>query len=129
MYALKAIETKYHGPTNTRGSRHSAKAEGGHRIMVCAPMELGIVECHAYAAKQLAEKLGWTGRWYIGGTKAGYVFVCLPVSTLAATDGNSTFAFTVEEEVDINPFRTIVFDECPVTCMVRSHEHGPKEQE
>ena len=98
MYALKAIETKYHGPTNFRGSRHSAKAEGGHRIMVDVPMEThSVVECHAYAARQLAEKLGWTGRWYIGGTKAGYVFVCVP-HFADGNDDNSPFVFTVADK-------------------------------
>jgi hypothetical protein len=89
MYALQAIETKYHGPTNYRGSRHSARAEAG-RIIVSAPMELGVVESHAYAARKLAEKMGWAGRWYAGGTRTGYVFVCIPAW---ADQDHGTFAF------------------------------------
>lgn len=94
MYALQAIETKYHGPTNFRGSRHSARAEAG-RILVSCPSELNVVECHAYAARKLAEKLGWQGRWHMGGTKAGYVFVCVPEW---ATDDNGTLAFVTTVE-------------------------------
>lgn len=95
MYACKAIETRYHGPTNTRGSRHSARADGGHRIMVSAPPELGVVESHAYAARKLAEKLEWTGRWFVGGMpRGGYIFVLVPKW---ATDDNGTLAFVLED--------------------------------
>lgn len=95
MFALKAIETKYHGPTNFRGSRITARAEGGHHVTVSYPHQLSGAACHAYAARQLAEKLGWAGKWHVGGLpKGGYVFVlvCGPV------DGHGTEAFTVAEK-------------------------------
>lgn len=94
MYALQAIETKYHGPTNFR---ITARAEAG-RITVSYPCELSGVACHAYAAQKLAEKLGWTGNWHAGGTKTGYVFVCVLAPVGPA---NGTLAFTVTEEPNI----------------------------
>lgn len=73
----KAIETKYLGPTNTRGSRIKAAAEGGLNVTVSYEHALNAAENHTAAARALAEKMSWGGR-YVGGGKAdgrGYVFV------------------------------------------------------
>jgi hypothetical protein len=56
---MKAIQTKYHGPTNAKGSRISAKAEGIGRIYIPYPHELSGVDCHRKAAWTLMDKLGW----------------------------------------------------------------------
>ena len=71
---MVAIETRYHGPTNYRGSRITATANG-HRVTVSYPYELSGVECHRKAAEALCEKMGWKGRMVAGGTDKGYVFV------------------------------------------------------
>jgi hypothetical protein len=78
---LQAIVTKYHGPTNHKGSRISARADAG-RIMMSYDHALGISENHAAAAQALAERLGWTvAKGYpalAGGAlpgNAGYCFV------------------------------------------------------
>lgn len=75
----QAIETKWFGPTNVKGSRIIAKAEAG-RIVVPWEHALNVDQNHARAADLLAEKLGWVGPHYsplIGGAVAGsgYVFV------------------------------------------------------
>jgi len=70
----QAITTKYHGPTNTRGARISARAEAG-RIFVPYNHALNSSDNHAAAAMALAEKWGWDGPWHGGGTATGYVFV------------------------------------------------------
>lgn len=70
----QAITTKYHGPTNTRGSRISASAEAG-RIFVPYDHALSLSDNHAAAAAAFAAKWGWDGSWHGGGTAAGYVFV------------------------------------------------------
>ena len=72
----QAIVTRYHGPTNTRGSRVSAKCAGG-RVSVPYDHELNAGDNHAAAAASLAAKLGWTGRMVGGGTPdgTGNVFV------------------------------------------------------
>ena len=77
----QAIETKFHGPTNSSGSRISAKAWAGS-TRVHYNHALNADQNHLAAAKALAEKMEWHGLW-IGGGKAdgrGYTFVCLPGS-------------------------------------------------
>ena len=59
---MKAIVTKYHGATNTRGARISATVEGGktpHRVYIPYPHELNRDEAHALAASTLCDKLQW----------------------------------------------------------------------
>lgn len=75
MNAYQAIVTKYHGPTNARGSRYSATTQAG-RIYVTADDALHYTENHAAAARALAEKWGWSGSWYSGALPDGsFVFV------------------------------------------------------
>lgn len=55
---MQAIRTKYHGPTNTRGSRIVAKCEAGQLSMPYRH-ELNGDENHKAACDLLREKLGW----------------------------------------------------------------------
>jgi hypothetical protein len=78
---FQAIVTKYHGPTNYKGSRISARAEAG-RIVVPYDHALNISDNHKAAAQALAERLGWVmHKGYpplAGGAlpaNAGYCFV------------------------------------------------------
>lgn len=86
---MLAIQTKYVGPTNYRGSRIIAVvAEEKNslnttvrRLTVNVDHALNSDQNHAIAAKALIERLGWAvangyGPWVIGSTPAGYVFVC-----------------------------------------------------
>lgn len=73
LYARQAIVTKYHGPTNSRGSRVSATAEAG-RVYVSYDDSLDTADAHAAAVKALCAKLDWHGRLVCGGTATGYVF-------------------------------------------------------
>lgn len=68
MHLRQAIVTKYHGPTNTRGSRISATAAAG-RIFIPYDHALSIQENHAAAARAYATKWGWHSR-YVGGVMA-----------------------------------------------------------
>lgn len=61
---MQAIITKYHGPTNTRGSRIIGKA--GNVTVTCDPNDsrrMHHEDIHAECAKQVAAKLGWSGEW------------------------------------------------------------------
>lgn len=75
---MKAILTRYVGPSNVRGSRIIATAEGGdrpHRLTV--PYDHSSSDPHADAAVALCRKLGWTGELIGGGLPNGdncYVF-------------------------------------------------------
>lgn len=55
---MQAIETKYHGPTNSTSSRISATCQAG-RIMINYDSELSLEQNHIVAAVQLCVKLGW----------------------------------------------------------------------
>lgn len=72
---MKAIVTKYHGPTDTRGSRITASDEDGNRVTIGYPYELSGEAVHRAAAVALCAKMGWTGDLVAGSLRTGYVFV------------------------------------------------------
>lgn len=80
-HGRQAIVTKYHGPTNTRGSQVSARAEAG-RIFVEWDDALNSGDNHTAAARALLEKLGWLEfNDFVGGGlpgTTGTVFVAIP---------------------------------------------------
>jgi hypothetical protein len=71
---MKAIKTKYKGPTNYRGSRIIASDEDGNRITISYPYELSGEAVHRKAAEALCEKMGWGRDLIAGSIKNGYVF-------------------------------------------------------
>jgi hypothetical protein len=79
---FQAIVTKFHGPTNTRGSRISATAEAG-RIILSWDHALNGSDNHMAAAQALADKMGWT-------REAGY-----PALVGGALPGNAGYAFVM----------------------------------
>lgn len=62
----QAIVTRYHGPTDTRGTRVTASAAGG-KATVAWDHALTPEQNHAEAAKLLCEKFDWEGT-LVGGT-------------------------------------------------------------
>lgn len=72
---MQTITTKYHGCTNTRGSKISATASGGARIYTSYDHSLNLDDNHRAAALKLMEKLNWEGEYIGGETKDGMVFV------------------------------------------------------
>jgi hypothetical protein len=71
---MTAIRTKYLGPTNTRGARIKATANGRS---ITRPLDHATsgAERHAIVARALARKLGWSGTLIAGSVADGYVFV------------------------------------------------------
>ena len=67
---MKAIWTKYLGPTNYRGSRVKAEAEG---VSVTVPYDDGgsSDDAHDRAAIALCAKMGWPGDLIRGGRPDG----------------------------------------------------------
>lgn len=57
---MDVIFTRYHGPTNSKGSRISASIPH-HKARVTIPLdhELDIVDRHRKAAAALVERMGW----------------------------------------------------------------------
>ncbi len=73
---MKAIQTKYHGPTNTRGARISASDLDGNRCTINYPHEFSGERVYWEAAHALCLKMGWIGILHGGALGCGaYVFV------------------------------------------------------
>lgn len=72
----QAIVTKYLGPTNTRSGRIKATAFAGS---VTIEYDAGLSQDsnHLAAARKLAEKFKWRGKWIAGGmpSEDGNVYV------------------------------------------------------
>lgn len=74
---FQAITTKFIPATNTKPARVKATTEAGSVIVSFHTDKSETTEeRHIAAAKALAEKFGWGGHWYSGGTRGGFVFVC-----------------------------------------------------
>lgn len=87
-----AILTKFHGPTNTRGSRYSASAggkPGGGSSRILAPASHGLnpIGNRVVVARALAAKLDMRGLWIAAGLDGSDVaFARMPVSDEKAAD-------------------------------------------
>lgn len=80
-----AIQTKYLGPTNTKGARIKAFTCNGHSATVDYDYALSDEKLHFEAVKALKEKcaLDWDiSEMTYGGTDQGYVFT-FPQSTIS----------------------------------------------
>jgi hypothetical protein len=75
---MKAIFTKYHGPTDYKGSRISASDQDGNRVTISYPYELSGEDVHRKAAEALCAKMNWTGTLIGGSYGKGYVFTFGP---------------------------------------------------
>lgn len=82
---FQAIETKFYGPTNSRGARIRAAAQASKKFY---DFDYGADDPHTFAAQQFAEDMGWSGTWVGGGNAdgTGSAYVRLPV---AAADGEN----------------------------------------
>lgn len=73
----QGIEVRFIGPTNFRGSRWKAVTASGHSLTQSQDYALSPEENATEAARLLAVKLGWSGVWFGGTTRNGYVFVAI----------------------------------------------------
>lgn len=72
---MKAIQVTYHGPTNTRPSRVTARAEGVKPLTLSFSYDGDSLHPYRLAAQALCERQGWTGDLVWGGLPNGdYVF-------------------------------------------------------
>lgn len=73
---MQTIQTKFVGPTNSRGSRVIATAANGTRVSISASMFTSDEEAHQAAVRALCERMRWHGE-LIGGhlAKGGLVWV------------------------------------------------------
>ncbi len=66
----QAIVTRYHGPTNVKGSRIKATAAAGSVILDWDDA-LNADDNHMVAAENFAAKYDWKGCWHTGGLPDG----------------------------------------------------------
>ena len=71
---MKTIETRYHGPTNTKGSKIIA-TDGDNRLTIHVNNALSLEANHMEAARLLKTRLAWRGSMQGGHTKRGMVWV------------------------------------------------------
>jgi hypothetical protein len=64
---MKAIRTRYYGPTNTKGSKIVATDGDRNSISIGYPYGLNSDEGHELAAYLLMQKMGWTNELVGGG--------------------------------------------------------------
>lgn len=77
---MVAIASKYHGPTDTRGSCVRATANG-HMATVAYASELDSEANHRAACKLLCDKLGWDADRFFGGAMDDGRWAWVPVFT------------------------------------------------
>jgi hypothetical protein len=71
-----AIITKYHGPTDTRGSRISARTTSDRpKVFVPYQYEYSHERAHLPAVLAYCKKMDWHGTLACGGVDDGYVWV------------------------------------------------------
>lgn len=71
---MKAITTKFHGPSNVKGSRYSATDGDGNRVILPTDYALGSERNHDRAAIALCMKMKWDGPLMGGTTKDGRAY-------------------------------------------------------
>ena len=78
---MKAIQTRFIGPTNFRGARIKAYAEGGASVTVPYGYDSESRD-HDLAALAFLRKFTWGGVWVGGGSAdgRGNVYVCVRAS-------------------------------------------------
>jgi len=74
---MKAILTKYHGPTDNKAARMTANDTWGNRVSIPVPDCNRDEDAHRIAAEALCKKMKWSGSESLvcGGLKGSMVFV------------------------------------------------------
>lgn len=75
---MKAIRTRYSGPTNTRGARVIATDGDGNRATVSYQYQMAAVDGHEYAAYSLMRRMRWPNELIGGGFGNDQYWVMLP---------------------------------------------------
>jgi hypothetical protein len=78
---MKAIRTRYVGPTNTRGSRIIASDGDKNSISTSYPHGLNSDEGHELAAYLLMQKMGWGNHLVGGGFQHDMYWTMIPIDT------------------------------------------------
>lgn len=72
---MKAIRTRYVGPSNVRGSRYIATDSDNNRVILSADYSLNSDENHRAAAYALRDKMQWKGEMQAGEFQHAYYWI------------------------------------------------------
>ena len=72
---MKAIRTKYLGPTTHKGSRMKADDFDGNSVTISYNHRFDADENHRIVCKELLRKMNWYGSYSAGWTDKGMVWV------------------------------------------------------
>lgn len=76
---MKAIRTRYIGPTNTRGSRIKASDGDGNTYSMPYPQTMDSDDAHEMAAYGLMAKMGWPNVLNGGGFDRDMYWTMIPI--------------------------------------------------
>jgi len=87
---MKAIQKRYHGPTQTISYARVSASAYGSRLYVAWQHELSEESNHKLACLTLAKQRKWFGRWQMGSLprEGDYCFVRLPKKLNLPHDDN-----------------------------------------
>ena len=77
---MKAIRTRYFGPSGTKGSRYQAKDGDGNSVTMSAHYELNSDENHERVAYMLMKKMQWRCVLSGGGFENDMYWTMLPAA-------------------------------------------------
>lgn len=92
---MKAIRTRYSGPTNTRGSRIHATDGDGNRATVS--YSHGSRDMHELAAYSLMRKMGWSNPLIGGGFGNDNYWVMVPMEDPSAVPAYIAYFESTED--------------------------------
>lgn len=92
---MKAIRTRYSGPTNTRGSRIHATDSDGNRVSVS--LDYSGRDDHEFAAYSLMRKMGWGCQLVGGGFGHDQYWVMIPTVGSNAVPAWKTYFESLEK--------------------------------
>ena len=75
---MKAIFTKYLGPTAKLPARIKAYDDDGNQVTISRHITDRVDDAYDIAAQMLRSKMGWTGELISGSFKGNYVYVFNP---------------------------------------------------
>lgn len=88
---MKAIRTRYIGPSNTRGSRIIASDGDRNSLSIPYPHALTTDDAHELAAYKLMQKMGWPNELNGGGFQNDNYWTMLPRTNRALPPAYEVF--------------------------------------
>ena len=115
---MKTIITKYHGPTDYRGSCYSAAEPDGAQVTVSANYSLSAEDNHRAAALALLAKMEWPGNLIGGDTKDGMVWVFAPLRDVFPTQAPGLLFRRAFPDPDLGEYQCLIPESYTPGCLI-----------